>query len=164
MTAEDMPPPGHCLKLLEWSVDEAPEQTQEEAPEQSAKRTLEATQEEDVGHGQSAKRQRTGAFEVPRVTPFMMREWMMQQHDDIVRQQDDAIVRRLACPACAQELVGWIVQAEADLKKVVAHRPNGHFFTHRDQLLAAVERSWQCSMPVWLDQNKVRGKNIGHVV
>ena len=68
MTAEDMPPPGHCLKLLEWSVDEAPEQTQEEAPEESAKRTLEATQEEDVGHGQSAKRQRTGAFEMPRVT------------------------------------------------------------------------------------------------
>ena len=74
----------------------------------------------------------------------------MQQHDDIVRQQDDAVVRRLACPACAQELVGWIVQAEADLKKVVAHRPNCHFFTHKDQLLAAVESSWQCSMHIGL--------------
>ena len=119
---------------------------------------------------------------MPRVTPWLddaiqrgrvarMRKRMMQQHEDIVRQQDDAIVRRLACPACAQdhtsdaihtryeggrafiitggdnrlygalflELVGWIVQAEADLKKVVVHRPNGNFFTHKDQLLAAVE-------------------------
>ena len=29
-------------------------------------------QEEDAGHGQSAKRQQTGAFEVPRVTPVRL--------------------------------------------------------------------------------------------
>ena len=51
MTGEDKPPLGHFLRLLEWSVDEAPEQTQEEAPEEATKETLEATQEEDAGHG-----------------------------------------------------------------------------------------------------------------
>ena len=50
---------------FQWGVDEAPEQTQEEALEEATKETLGATQEEDAGHGQSAKRQRTGAFEVP---------------------------------------------------------------------------------------------------
>ena len=53
MTGEDKPPLGHFLKLLEWSVDEAPqEEAQDEAQQEATKEAQEETQEEDAGHGQ----------------------------------------------------------------------------------------------------------------